>query len=636
MGLEQDKPAHNCDLVMKGGITSGVVYPLAVCELSKVFRFRNIGGTSAGAIAAGAAAAAEFGRGKPGSGFALLEELPTKLGEKKSDGQTTLFHFFQPQSGTKKLFQLFMGALEKKPKRAVLKACWVPLLVGTLLGAVVGLTPLMVAGLRFESWFLLLWAGLLGAGVGFVLAAYWAVKRLFRNSTDALAGNMFGICSGMQGGDGTKELALTPWLTEFFDRVAGKDPAGGPLTFGDLWGPDHDNRDINLEMVTTCVSHGRPYRLPFRDDDLVRENRRFYFDRAQFRRLFPERVVKWMEDHPPARRENERRTPVDLQNGRFAPMPDPANLPVIVAVRMSLSFPMLLSAVPLYAVDFTLNAKPPKLEVCWFSDGGMSSNFPVHFFDSLFPRWPTFGINLGDAADGKPNVFIPTRNSSGLAERWSRFTATDSGGQLKSFLLSFVGSMKDWSDNMQMRLPGFRDRVATVNLTGEQGGLNLNMSPTLIKELTELGRQAGIEFAKRFGPSAPPVAEFEEEGEALEEGSGAVKETTLNWESHRWLRMRSSLAALAEAILAIEKSCSNPLGADRKYSDWIELTKAGNMDCKPPCYPWAGETQRRLAFETLDALLQCAKKLQAAEKGSVRLGTRAPRPSPELRLRARI
>jgi predicted acylesterase/phospholipase RssA len=43
---------------MKGGVTSGIVYPLAVCELAKEFRFVNIGGTSAGAIAAAVTAAA--------------------------------------------------------------------------------------------------------------------------------------------------------------------------------------------------------------------------------------------------------------------------------------------------------------------------------------------------------------------------------------------------------------------------------------------------------------------------------------------------------------------------------------------------------------------------------------------------
>ena len=55
-------PTRACDVVMKGGITSGVVYPHALCELAVTYRFSNVGGTSAGAIAAAAAAAAEHGR----------------------------------------------------------------------------------------------------------------------------------------------------------------------------------------------------------------------------------------------------------------------------------------------------------------------------------------------------------------------------------------------------------------------------------------------------------------------------------------------------------------------------------------------------------------------------------------------
>src|SRR5687768_54569 len=57
-GLKVDE----CDLVMKGGITSGIVYPFAILELGRKYRFRNIGGTSAGAIAAAFAAAAEYAR----------------------------------------------------------------------------------------------------------------------------------------------------------------------------------------------------------------------------------------------------------------------------------------------------------------------------------------------------------------------------------------------------------------------------------------------------------------------------------------------------------------------------------------------------------------------------------------------
>jgi hypothetical protein len=49
--MNPEKPKY-CDMVMKGGITSGVVYPTAICELATQYQFRNIGGASAGAIAA--------------------------------------------------------------------------------------------------------------------------------------------------------------------------------------------------------------------------------------------------------------------------------------------------------------------------------------------------------------------------------------------------------------------------------------------------------------------------------------------------------------------------------------------------------------------------------------------------------
>src|SRR5689334_22503917 len=75
-----------CDLVMKGGITSGVIYPLAVCQLATTRRLRCVGGTSAGAIAAAGAAAAEFGHdggagalGRADVGYPRLASLPDKL-----------------------------------------------------------------------------------------------------------------------------------------------------------------------------------------------------------------------------------------------------------------------------------------------------------------------------------------------------------------------------------------------------------------------------------------------------------------------------------------------------------------------------------------------------------------------------
>ena len=54
--------AAPCDLVLKGGAASGFVYSGTIVELAKTYRLQSIGGTSAGAGAAGVAAAAEYGR----------------------------------------------------------------------------------------------------------------------------------------------------------------------------------------------------------------------------------------------------------------------------------------------------------------------------------------------------------------------------------------------------------------------------------------------------------------------------------------------------------------------------------------------------------------------------------------------
>src|ERR1700729_2520398 len=87
-----------CDLVMKGGVTSGVVYPPAICELARHYYFRSIGGTSAGAIAPALTAAAEYQRRRTGkdAGFRLLEELPARLAAPGAGGRSQLLRLFQP------------------------------------------------------------------------------------------------------------------------------------------------------------------------------------------------------------------------------------------------------------------------------------------------------------------------------------------------------------------------------------------------------------------------------------------------------------------------------------------------------------------------------------------------------------
>src|SRR3954470_22815659 len=111
-----------CDLVMKGGITSGVVYPKLIAELATRYVFKNIGGTSAGAIAAAACAAAEYRRQASGdaSGFTALSALPQQLGQASGrPARSMLFHLFQPAPAVAKHFAVLVSMLNKPPLQAI-------------------------------------------------------------------------------------------------------------------------------------------------------------------------------------------------------------------------------------------------------------------------------------------------------------------------------------------------------------------------------------------------------------------------------------------------------------------------------------------------------------------------------------
>jgi hypothetical protein len=685
---------------MKGGITSGVVYPLAACELAKAFRFKNIGGTSAGAIAAAATAAAELGRTNlenaqvvasppppggrppgqeragerralanspdknpepPAVGFDLLADLPRFLGAKPPNApNSNLFYFFKPQPATKPVFDVCVAALGGG-WRAIPRV---------LSAAAKSFSPFLCAGLlpglAFIGWAVLSTSGpflavcvLVGTIMALGLSLLSVALAFLCRCITAIPKNFFGLCSAMSpepsvssasdesdksdGSDAasqskiknqkskTSPTPLTPWLTNYLNRLAGLPTNGPPLTFGDLWGTKDSNapRRINLEMMTTCLSHGRPYRLPFRNDEFVREDGHFFFRSDEFNVLFPRSVVEWMEKHPRAAlMEPSREREAEYLAAGYRPLPEPWDLPIVVAVRMSLSFPILLSAVPLHAIDYGRTDPADRtFERCWFSDGGISSNFPVHFFDSLLPRWPTFAITLADQhPDHTPGMWMPSTNSPGT-EHWTRFDHDATAAhkplpcltQLCGFLSAILNAMQNWSDNAQTRLPGYRDRIATVGLSADQGGLNLNMPKSRIDTLANYGGDAGVEFVKRFAVPDPGCR--------------------LDWSNHRWVRLRSALAALEEDLIKLDTSCAAPLKPDQPYDVWLKTTDNDVI----PSYKWEPVTpdhdwtyQRDLAVKTLAALRACAQALQQIPNDPAPLSLGSPRPRPELRIRPRI
>jgi hypothetical protein len=505
---DYSNPTKECDVVMKGGITSGVVYPEALAEIGATYRLRQVGGTSAGAIAAAGAAAAEVGRHSDTGGFNALRQLTTKLSGSAAPGVkgSLLQHLFQPQPVAAPTYRIATagmfaaGGSFRKGLATVLAAVRyhpVALLLGMLPGIAV-----IVASIAWAEG-AMLWVGVAAGVVLALMIGAGAV--VFAIARDAMAGldrNNFGLCNGS-----TVAGARTPGLTQFlgdeFDRLAGRDPATDPpLTFGDLAA-----NKVSLKMLATNVTQSVPILLP---DDLST----YFFLPDEFRELFPPRIVDHMLNHP-RRPENDKQAQQWKETAPAVRMPEIEDLPVIVAVRMSLSFPVLLSGIPLWAVAPQQEDKI--LDRNWISDGGISSNFPSHFFDNPLPVRPTFGINLGPTSvlsdDEAENVYFPRSAGAGILNRW-----TDIDGVV-GFLRAILDTMQNWADNEQTHIPGYRDRIATVLHTEKEGGLNLNMDPRDIERLSARGRVAGEIFVNEF-----------------------------DFENHRWIRYRSVMQLLEDYL----------------------------------------------------------------------------------------
>ncbi len=110
---------RNCDIVIKGGVASGIVYPQAIGTLAKIYRLRSNRGTSAGAIAAAAAAAAEYRRRQTGSdaGFTRLGVLPQELAASPQGGRPHMLSaLFQPKPTLRRAFDTLLALLDRSPR----------------------------------------------------------------------------------------------------------------------------------------------------------------------------------------------------------------------------------------------------------------------------------------------------------------------------------------------------------------------------------------------------------------------------------------------------------------------------------------------------------------------------------------
>ncbi|HEY1225705.1 MAG TPA: patatin-like phospholipase family protein, partial [Ramlibacter sp.] len=308
-----------CDIVMEGGITSGIIYASAITELAGRYRFARIGGSSIGAFAAALAAAAEYRR-RHGSadGFELLARLPGELA-KQEGGRTQLERLFVPQRGTRRLFQVFLATLEHASvlsmvasglRAALWQYRWLVAATTLLLALVVLAGPVQIAWLcrgtqaaaacllPLVSWSTALLLTVAVGVVGALLAGVcWDVAR-------GVVPNGFGLCRGWDPGAAPDTVDLASYLHGAIQRLAGRDVRDKPLTFRDLWDApgaagqalgiaSHGSaaRSINLEVYASNLAHSRPYRFPLEESE---DMGRLFFRVEDLERYFPKGLVQYL------------------------------------------------------------------------------------------------------------------------------------------------------------------------------------------------------------------------------------------------------------------------------------------------------------------------------------------------------
>ncbi|MFM2071056.1 MAG: hypothetical protein RLZZ623_1319, partial [Actinomycetota bacterium] len=511
-------------------------------------------------------AAAELGRNSTTGGFALLADLPVELAQTDATGSTLLRRLFQPQPETAKVFDLIwylrtvkgpqklrgaIGKLENSGSTS--KKIVIASVVAWLVAATLGVVTFVVAG---PGSLIVTIPLLIIVKVGAYIA--WRAGRVYDGATSMartapalIADNFHGICNGSSTPNGDVP-ALTDWLHTKLQALAGRnDPTltaeqcASVVTYGELRAAG-----VELTTITTDLTHGTSERFPLQTGGWA-------FNRDEMARLFPADVVAHLVANGI--------TPTDaaraaaLTAAGLHPLPEPDQLPILLGARISLSFPLLLSAVPLYA--WTPEASGGRWSMTyvksWFSDGGITSNLPVHLFDRPLPTRPTYAINLGGGAieGGTPceNVWRPITARQG---------AQPASGTIDStlrFMSAVFDTMQNWADNSLSRAPGQRDRICTVRLGAGEGGMNLDMDAATIARIAAKGAAAGENLAWIRRGSAgstgcPPPATIP--ADALGH----------QWDRHRFTRYRTFLAGLGGTLVSAEAGASFDASPLESYS----------------------------------------------------------------------
>jgi predicted acylesterase/phospholipase RssA len=679
-----------CDLILTGGVTSSIAYPAAIFALAMVYRFNSIGGASSGAGAAALAAAAEYRRRHGSSdGFRIMLERAADVADKVDDSKTRLEWLFQPEEENRRLFDALLpgfAAPSGKPGALVggLLRAYAKSKIVLAIAAVMAFICLITLAKAVQGDIGGPAALLIGIGATalFFIAIVVALFVLFARDVGRIVRHDYGLCSGTRSGD-APVLPFTDWLHSLIQEIAGRKAGDRPLTFADLAAAPGSPREtlkdpspmgaasINLQMFTANVTHGRPYVFPQNEGDA--DDLPLFFRLSDMNRLFPPDVVRAMEFDPVTGQSNE-------YQGDAKPAPESArgvrdrgplsrasrlfwslvidkspvvgskqepmyrlptkHLPILVAARMSISFPILFSAVPLWVLD--KRGKEHVFRRCLFCDGGICSNFPIHLFDSPIPSWPTFGISLHEIPASKAGtvngsaslpkqaqVRLPGSPLEKGEDQWNEFeTEPEPIERLTGFFSALASTTINWSDATLARLPGVRERVVRIGLPPGVGGLNIRMKEEDIRDLADQGRVAALKLLKRYALLAPrPCGELAD-----------------GWNEHRWVRLNVLRDSLSRSLAGLTWASSQgrygkPLRDLIRQAIDEPVLKNGNDECVPKKEddePVRKDDDSQLlaaqaaALEgVLDALMQAERALNMATVGQ----PYRPSPRPVMRVR---
>jgi hypothetical protein len=385
-------------------------------------------------------------------------------------------------------------------------------------------------------------------------------------------------------------------------QLPGVDRSSGPgLTFGDLWlgrpdrrdgdderlrraARDSEHRVVDLRLVATDVTRGRPVRLPLGPGWL--------FCPSCLRGGVPARAVNQLVAAASA---PDARPRCPGHRERLLAVPEAAHVPVVFAVRVAAAPAGLLRAVPLYRADpapapslrdafggLVAGGEPPPVDggvtTHWLCDAGADAG--VDLFDTALPRWPTFGLVVRGGVDTPDDGHGPWVDVTPAGAGARRAPAFGIGGTF-DMVAAVLGAGAGTADRVAAGSQGLRGRLGVVRRG--HGSLGPFLHGAEVLRLALRGDHAGRELRRLFtGPDAD------------------VRSQT-GMDRHRWLRMRSVLREQRDRSLVV--AARLPVYGDLAATYRVPADVAGWFT--PPVQPgrvdpaWADATAALTHLRTL-------------------------------------